>query len=59
MEGTIRSLDKEIGEFIFNRMNDIVSSTAKMFRGEAELIELSSVPPLTNDTDLAKELTLM
>ena len=34
MEGTIRSLDKEVGEFIFKRMNDIVTSTAKMFRGE-------------------------
>ena len=57
MEGTIRSLDKETGEFIFKRMNEIVVSTAKMFRGEAELIELSSVPPLTNNTDLAKEVT--
>lgn len=57
MEGTIRSLDKETGEFIFNRMNDIVVSTAKLFRGEAELIELSSVPPLANDKDLANELT--
>lgn len=56
MEGTIRSLDKEVGEFIFNRMNEIVTSTAKMFRGKAELIELSSVPPLANDTDLANEL---
>ena len=56
MEGTIRSLDKEVGEFIFNRINEIVTSTAKMFRGEAELIELSLVPPLTNDTDLANEL---
>ncbi|CEP90544.1 MAG: M20 metallopeptidase family protein [Paraclostridium sordellii] len=56
MEGTIRSLDKELGQFIFNRINDIVKSTAKMFRGEAELIELSSVPPLANDTNLAKEL---
>lgn len=56
MEGTIRSLDKELGELIFNRMNDIVVSTAKMFRGEAELIELSSVPPLENDKDLANEL---
>lgn len=57
MEGTIRSLDKELGEFIFNRINDIVTSTAKMFRGEAELIELSSVPPLTNDDNLAHEIT--
>ena len=38
-------------------MNDIVTSTAKMFRGEAELIELSSVPPLTNDNNLAHEVT--
>ena len=57
MEGTIRSLDKEIGELIFNRINDLTVNTAKMFRGEAELIELSSVPPLTNNTDLAKEIT--
>ena len=57
MEGTIRSLDKEVGEFIFNRINDIVTSTAKMFRGQAELIELSSAPPLINNKDLAKEVT--
>lgn len=57
MEGTIRSLDKEIGEFIFKRMNEIVVSTAKQFRGEAELIELSSVPPLSNDNNLAHEIT--
>ena len=57
MEGTIRTLEKELGEQIFSRMNDIVTSTAKMFRGEAELIELSSVPPLANDKDLANEVT--
>ena len=56
MEGTIRTLEKELGEHIFARMSEIVSSTAKMFRGEAELIELSSVPPLTNDKELAQEL---
>ncbi|MDU1412006.1 MAG: M20 family metallopeptidase [Clostridium sp.] len=56
MEGTIRTLDNELGKFIFNRINKIVVSTAKMFRGHAELIELSSVPPLANDKDLANEL---
>ncbi|MBP3906647.1 MAG: amidohydrolase [Peptostreptococcaceae bacterium] len=56
MEGTIRTLEKELGEHIFARMSEIVSSIAKMFRGEAELIELSSVPPLTNDKELAQEL---
>ena len=56
MEGTFRYLDKEMGDFVIERMNEIVTSTAKTFRGEAELIELSSVPPLANDTDLANEL---
>ena len=57
MEGTIRTLEKELGEQIFSRINDIVTSTAKMFRGEAELIELSSVPPLANNKELANEVT--
>ena len=57
MEGTFRYLDKEMGEMVIGRMNDIVTSTAKRFRGEAELIELSSVPPLTNNNELADELT--
>lgn len=57
MEGTFRYLDKEIGDFVIGRMNEIVTSTAKSFRGEAELIELSSVPPLTNNNDLAHEIT--
>ena len=57
MEGTIRTLEKELGGQIFSRMNDIVTSTAKMFRGEAELIELSSVPPLANNKELANEVT--
>ncbi len=56
MEGTIRSLSKEISEFIFQRMKDIVSGTAQLFRGEAKLEELSSVPPLKNDTPLANDV---
>ncbi len=45
-----------MGDFVIQRMNEIVTSTAKTLRGEAELIELSSVPPLTNDNDLAHEM---
>ncbi|MBD3109906.1 amidohydrolase [Bacillus sp. AGMB 02131] len=56
MEGTIRSLSRDIGDFIFKRMDEIVTTTAKMFRGSAKLEELSSVPPLKNDTELANEL---
>lgn len=57
MEGTFRYLDKEMGEFVINRMDEIVTSTAKMLRGEAKLIELSSVPPLTNEKGFANEIT--
>lgn len=56
MEGTLRILDKDMGEFVFKRMKEIVTLTGEMFRGQAELIELSSVPPLKNDEALAKEL---
>lgn len=56
MEGTIRSLSNELGTLVFKRMEEIASSTAKLFRGSAELEELSSVPPLKNDVPLANEL---
>ena len=46
-----------MGDMVIERMNEIVTATAKAHRGEAELIELSSVPPLTNDNDLLNELT--
>ena len=49
MEGTFRYLDKEMGDMVIARMNEIVTATAKAHRGEAELIELSSVPPLANN----------
>lgn len=56
MEGTIRSFSKEMNAFIFKRMEDITVATAKLFRGEAKLEELASVPPLKNDNDLANEV---
>lgn len=56
MEGTIRSFTKEMSDFIYKRMEEITEATAKLFRGEAKLEELSSVPPLKNDTDLANEV---
>lgn len=56
MEGTIRYLDKELGDFAFQRMKDITESTGRMFRGEAFMEEVASVPPLTNDTETANEI---
>lgn len=56
MEGTIRTFSQETSQFIFKRVEEIAVGTAKAFRGEAQLEELSSVPPLKNDMDLANEV---
>lgn len=58
MEGTIRYVSKDIGDFIFKRMEDIVVSTGKMFRGKATIEEVASVPPLINNTELANEIAV-
>lgn len=56
MEGTIRYHSKELGEFIYKRMQELVVSTASMFRGKATMEEVASVPPLVNDKELANEI---
>ena len=56
MEGTIRSMSKETGDFIYERMNEIVTSTGQLFRGKARLEKISSVPPLKNDFVLTNEI---
>ena len=56
MEGTIRYHKKELGDFIYQRMSEIVSSTATMFRGSATIEEVASVPPLINDEAMAEEI---
>lgn len=57
LEGTIRYLNVDLGDFIYKRMEKIVTSTAEMFRGEAKIEIVASVPPLTNDKNLAKKLS--
>lgn len=57
MEGTIRYLSKDIGDFILKRIGEITEYTGKMFRGQAILEEVSSVPPLINDANLANEVS--
>lgn len=57
MEGTLRFIDKDIGERAFARINSIADCTAKAFRCEAVTEELSSVLPLKNDDKLTDELS--
>lgn len=57
MEGTIRSTNRELGEYAFRRIGEIAASTAAAFRGSAEVTEEVSVPPLVNDSDMMDEMS--
>lgn len=56
MEGTIRTLDRELSEQIFQRIQDISAQTAALFRGAAEVTEIASAPPLLNNKEMVKEM---
>ncbi|WP_050615658.1 M20 metallopeptidase family protein [Bacillus testis] len=56
MEGTIRYLSRDTGDFIFKRIGEIATATAQMFRGDVQVEQLAAVPPLTNDKELANEV---
>lgn len=56
MEGTIRTLDKDLAEQVFKRIEEIATQTAALFRGTAEVTEIASAPPLLNNVDLVQEM---
>ena len=56
LEGTIRTMKREVTANILQRISDIATGTAKLFRGNAEVVELASAPPLINDSELIEEL---
>ena len=56
MEGTIRTMDRDLSAEIFRRIEEISAQTAALFRGSAEVTEMASAPPLLNDKELVKEM---
>ena len=56
MEGTIRTMDRDLSAKIFKRIEEISVQTAALFRGSAEVTEMASAPPLLNDKELVKEM---
>ena len=56
MEGTIRTMDRDLSDKIYNRIEEISKQTAELFRGSAEVTEMASAPPLLNDKELVKEM---
>lgn len=57
MEGTIRTLDRDLAKTIFERIETISKQTAALFRGEAEVVEIASAPPLLNNVEMVKEMS--
>lgn len=57
LEGTIRSLDKDLSEYIFQRITEISKQTAAMFRGDVEVVEIASAPPLYNNEAMVDRIS--
>lgn len=56
LEGTIRSLEKEMASAVYHRIEEIASQTAQLFRGSATVEEIASAPPLYNDPQLVSTM---
>lgn len=57
LEGTIRTLDRDLAKTIFERIETISKQTAALFRGQAEVVEIASAPPLLNNVEMVKEIS--
>lgn len=55
LEGTIRYKNKETGDRVFERIQEISSLCAQSFRGKATVTEIASAPPLINNDDMIYE----
>lgn len=51
MMGTMRTFNEPIREEMYGRLETIVTQTAEMFRGRAEVEKLSDVPCVVNDPE--------
>ena len=55
LEGTIRYKNKETGDRIFERIQEISNLCAQSFRGKAAVTEIASAPPLINNDEMIHE----
>lgn len=54
MQGTLRTFNEDIREYLVERMKTIVKLTAEKFRGTAEVEILSDLPVLMNDKGMTE-----
>lgn len=55
LEGTIRYKNRETGDYIFGRIQEISESIAASFRGSASVKMIASAPPLINNDEMIYE----
>ena len=56
MEGTLRTFDQPLIDFLIERMNNVVEKTADVFRGKAHIEVLWNVPVVYNDPALVDDV---
>lgn len=52
IEGTLRSYDQKLSDWVMQRIQSVAESTAQAFRGKAEAVQMASAPPMVNDPTL-------
>lgn len=56
LKGAIRCLDEDVRSFIHQRLKEIVETTAKIFRGQAEVSISKGIPVSYNEERLSEEI---
>lgn len=56
LQGTMRTYSKEVRDYLFNRMQEVIDLTCKTYRASFEYEVLSNVPSLYTDPELLDEM---
>lgn len=51
MQGTLRTFNPEVREYLTKRIKEVVADVAKVYRTEVEIITLSNMPPVISDEE--------
>ncbi len=57
LEGSVRTFERQLTEKILSRIESISADIAGAFRGQAQVRELASAPPLINDIPLTDRMS--
>jgi len=57
LQGTLRTFDNDLRRDLIERIHQIVSCTAKAFRGSADIEVISDVPAMINDSEFCDDIS--